>query len=340
MQEIVKARNNQLDILKGIAAIAVVLGHIIQSVYSSNFDSNIVFRIIYSFHMPLFFWISGYIVEMKKDYSVNSIIKKIYRLVIPFLTWIVINNFLQKGDIKILINHFIKCFYDPSDGGLWFLWILFLCNMLAYIINNLERIIGYYEISIIIVFLILGIGWLLSGFTLILGYRLLCKESIFFVFGIYCSRKKVFENIRNTRFLSILICTLYCILVLFWHRDKYCIFYNYLDTVILKIGFWKYLIYFGEIIFYFTVTLMGLYFWYRISFYIERNDIVKNVLTIIGMYSLEIYIFHPYVRNVQSLSLFSIIINLMIGVIVPIIIGCIIRKVPVISLLLVGFKKK
>lgn len=53
-----KNRCEYLDIARGMAIILVVLGHSIQS-NIMDMDSSLVFRIIYSFHMPLFMFISG-----------------------------------------------------------------------------------------------------------------------------------------------------------------------------------------------------------------------------------------------------------------------------------------
>ena len=55
-----KGRNTYIDIIKGFAIILVVLGHSIQ--FGSGYDfranaecfNNWLYRIIYSFHMPLF----------------------------------------------------------------------------------------------------------------------------------------------------------------------------------------------------------------------------------------------------------------------------------------------
>lgn len=57
-----KARRSDLDVFKGILIILMVLGHVIQTIISpDDFDNNIVFKVIYSFHMPAFFFISGYL---------------------------------------------------------------------------------------------------------------------------------------------------------------------------------------------------------------------------------------------------------------------------------------
>lgn len=59
-----------IDNLRGLLIILVVLGHCIQNL-DLDFDHNIVFRYIYSFHMPLFMFISGF-VSYKKEYKFIS----------------------------------------------------------------------------------------------------------------------------------------------------------------------------------------------------------------------------------------------------------------------------
>lgn len=59
-----KNRNEIIDIVKGIAILLVVYGHIIQILYigagKSFFEDNIE-KVICSFHMPLFALVSGYL---------------------------------------------------------------------------------------------------------------------------------------------------------------------------------------------------------------------------------------------------------------------------------------
>ena len=50
----IKSRDSFLDIAKGLAIILVVIGHVLQG-SAENFDDLLGFKIIYSFHMPLFF---------------------------------------------------------------------------------------------------------------------------------------------------------------------------------------------------------------------------------------------------------------------------------------------
>ena len=53
-------RDVVIDVLKGIAVLAVLLGHAIQRGLVVDYYDNIMFKVIYSFHMPLFMLLSGY----------------------------------------------------------------------------------------------------------------------------------------------------------------------------------------------------------------------------------------------------------------------------------------
>ena len=86
-----KARIAYIDNLKGFAILLVVIGHVVQFLYCPDkFDSNIILRFIYSFHMPLFFMLSGMVTSMRLE-GVGELRQKIRRrflqLVVPFVFW-------------------------------------------------------------------------------------------------------------------------------------------------------------------------------------------------------------------------------------------------------------
>lgn len=54
-----KERNIIIDLLKSAAIILVVVGHIMVSLYPENYNENLIFKICYSFHMPLFIFVGG-----------------------------------------------------------------------------------------------------------------------------------------------------------------------------------------------------------------------------------------------------------------------------------------
>ena len=64
--------NNRLvwaDSLKGLLMVLVVLGHAIQNTIGPQCQTNHLWNIIYSFHMPAFMAISGYL-----SYRTNRIV--------------------------------------------------------------------------------------------------------------------------------------------------------------------------------------------------------------------------------------------------------------------------
>lgn len=88
-----------LDALKGFAIFTVVLGHCVTDCLASNtFPKDkemlqIVYDFIYSFHMPLFFLISGYLFYLTKSYRKYEI--KVIDFMIIYLLWNVLTWFLK-----------------------------------------------------------------------------------------------------------------------------------------------------------------------------------------------------------------------------------------------------
>lgn len=79
----VKMVINWINALKGIGIILVVLGHLLAK------DYPFVTPYIYMFHMPLFFFISGYL--FKPDLNFRSyFIKKFFSFGIPYLSFLFI----------------------------------------------------------------------------------------------------------------------------------------------------------------------------------------------------------------------------------------------------------
>lgn len=126
-------RNSTLDILKAIGILLVIVGHNVTGIMGTY---------IYSFHMPLFFLLSGY---LYKERSVLKSISHDYnRIVLPYLCYYIIVNvidYIYNGiTCDILIQDIIKIswasfgridvFGHHVQGVLylWFLPALFICK--------------------------------------------------------------------------------------------------------------------------------------------------------------------------------------------------------------------
>ena len=116
-----------LDALKGVLIVLVVLGHVIQSAIT-DYQHDILFRLIYSFHMPLFFLISGYL-TYKGRYDEKLVSKRFVQCIIPFISWAFLLPILKNGiwDLSRTVNTLLY-----PDNGLWFLYNLFFyCVMVS-----------------------------------------------------------------------------------------------------------------------------------------------------------------------------------------------------------------
>ena len=140
-------RDAFLDIAKGLAIILVVLGHVIQG-SAQNFDELIGFRVIYSFHMPLFIFLSGAVAAIvikpeRVEQGVNAslllakskILKAVIRLLLPFVSWCVINQLIYQHSSDVL-SALVLAFRRP-DTALWFLLAIFYCIVLTCVFDIL-----------------------------------------------------------------------------------------------------------------------------------------------------------------------------------------------------------
>ena len=144
-----------LDIAKGIGIILVVIGHCILDAASPAGipvpAMKVLHGVIYSFHMPLFFYISGFLISRKVG-SIQSkkalITKKIKRLLIPYFF-----VGLCYAPLKLLLSQFANKPYDFNnlwkiflgvnpDGELWFLYALFMISLIAIVLNKQVSKIG------------------------------------------------------------------------------------------------------------------------------------------------------------------------------------------------------
>lgn len=114
------------DVAKGIAIILVLVGHSIQCIRQDCFDDKL-YQFIYSFHMPLFMFISGWFFyySMRKYELVELVDKKIRSICIPLFVFGVI-LFPIFFDFNASIGTIIKN-YILSIGILWFLVQVLYC---------------------------------------------------------------------------------------------------------------------------------------------------------------------------------------------------------------------
>lgn len=134
-----KERLPYWDLLKLFLIFLVIWGHCIRGFSTSDYVGSIIYRIIYSFHMPLFMMISGYFSVSSMSMEIVSFLqKKFWNLIYPCLIWgAILWGVLEclfsfhYGSDSFSISGILKDYYWLSN--FWFLKSCFICYVLAYI---------------------------------------------------------------------------------------------------------------------------------------------------------------------------------------------------------------
>lgn len=137
-----------VDALKGVAIVLVVLGHAIQQ-WMPAYSSTLTFRLIYSFHMPLFMLLSGFVVGIRRDgYGPRWLGGRAASLLAPAIAWIPLYWVLARSRAANL-----STFMDPALGLgeslrayaldmplLWYLPVLFICCVVFATVISVPRV--------------------------------------------------------------------------------------------------------------------------------------------------------------------------------------------------------
>ena len=155
-------RKTFINFLRGLAVFFMLWGHSIQYMSSGQFDyyENIMFKLIYSFHMPFFMLLSGYLFwysEQKRG-MIELIEYKSKALLYPIFMCSVVNFFLTDGIVAILKGKFVTIFGGIDITSLWFLWSVLACSISLAIamkitkrrfFNALFLLIGVFFIAVL-----------------------------------------------------------------------------------------------------------------------------------------------------------------------------------------------
>lgn len=147
------ARMRYVDIAKGIGIISVIVGHIAVRLIAQSRLSTAVFVSIFTFHMPLFFILAGYVSSTSRRYSLS---KELKRLVLPYLLCAVVcvlcmmfRFFFETRSLETTLRGTLSwlnaALYGAGDlfahplwpqdariGAIWFLLALFWARLIVH----------------------------------------------------------------------------------------------------------------------------------------------------------------------------------------------------------------
>ena len=286
-------RNAVIDIAKGIGIILVILGHL-------AIPGDLLCTFIYTFHMPLFFFLSGCVMSSK--YLKGGISKRIYPMLLVYTEICLISTVICSLIPSITVTRYMFIYtvilmVQPEiiyAGHLWYLIATAWCFALFFVINNMfykrrlyagfaafliysitaavstkfiDVIIGDYQVADIFKIRTSFIGFLFFE----LGY--IIKE---------CDILSKFQKSSPIPVVLLLLSGICCTELANLINGKVNIAMPLLkDPVVYLFG-----------------SISGIIMIYAASVLLEKNGIIKKILTWYGRHTLPIFITHIWFINI------------------------------------------
>ena len=179
-------RNGYIDFIKGIAILLVLVGHAIQYCSGSEYFlqreyyDNPLFKFIYSFHMPLFMAVSGYLLQctLSSRTEWDVALRRLRQLMLPILSFGIL-AFVIKWAVRPVTDvlECVKELWRTCIGNLWFLWALLYNQLLLLLIRRMGDRIWMYAVVGVIIYFIPDSNYIPVRYTflypfLVLGYMI------------------------------------------------------------------------------------------------------------------------------------------------------------------------
>lgn len=301
-----------IDALKGFAILTVVIGHCADGILSAGMYTQYqtslraLYDFIYSFHMPLFFIISGFVFWLSASYDKYK--TKVFDFVIvyliwDFLTWLVKFLLASRVNRQVGFDELLGILYHPINP-MWYLYVLIAFYLLFSVLGikkvNLKTVIICGVIAVLDKMLNLNIGIL----NQILYY------AYFFVVGGYIEQTKLYTRIKV---IWIGIASVFLMSNMYLYISDFQ-FNVMTDTVRI----------------FAVANLASL-----ICFYVLPRVRVNNILKLMGENTLQIYVVHCFITaglrlafkatGINNLLLYMIA-GTFLGVLIPILIARVCSK--------------
>ena len=242
-------RIDYIDASKGIGIMLVVLGHLGTSFFWSS-------TLIYSFHMPLFFFLSGIFFRRYDSHRI-FLSKKIHSLIIPFMWFYLVTSILVPIAFNTfygidvmyyidspIISQLIAVYIDEifPNPPIWFLISLFEVSIIYYILNDIcEKHLSNGVKWIIVFSVILGlVGCLLSimhyNFPLYIDTSLTMMPFFALAHYVYSNRLIQIDRWYSNKTVTFIMVVAIVILGRYVHFDYRINEYNQI-TLIYPLGF-------------------------------------------------------------------------------------------------------
>lgn len=261
-------RFEYIDRLKGFAILCVVMGHYVLFVLG---QTDIIAEIIGSFQMPLFMFMSGYVISSAP--TLMKCCKKIITFLSPMLVVGSIFVFFSGSSLSTWIH-------TPFKYGYWYLYVLSVFYVILYIIGVLGRTNKIQALLALVFYLFLCVlnNYVPSKWNDIFSIWMLKLYWPFFIVAYF---------VRQNDLLHIL-------------TKKNC-FYSF-SLVGYIVGFFLYIKGHNHLFH------LNAFFFIIIVVYIfviteKKDSFITRNLSYYGRHTLDIYLFHFFIIRLTNLDL-------------------------------------
>ena len=318
----------ELDVFKGILIIAVIFGH-------SDFAYA---RVMYMFHMPAFFLISGFL--FKESSTVLElkckIIGKSKSLMIPYIVFtfgIVIIAALFEI-VTIDINYILKAFYGGKLmygilGVFWFVTVLLMTYILFSLASFFIKSKTKFITLILMCFLLARLEYYMIFFehkALILPLNIDSVLMAVFFFFLGHMFKEHYQDIKIKVIHKTILFFIMALGV-------------FLSVFVIPIDFqfdMKYQQY-GTIYWNLTIPIVMSFCLLIISIAMSKFALFKTIFVIIGQASLVIMYLHLLIKQLLiSFDIYNLHTYVLLSIVLPVFFYKLIERSPLLSFLLLG----
>ena len=202
-------RNSWVDYAKAIGIILVVFGHVERGLISAGMVTDpaslaalmLADSVIYSFHMPLFFFLSGlfFIESLARRGRIGLLANKLDTLIYPYILW----SLLQGGCEFVLsrytnghvsMHEVLALLWQPR-AQFWFLYALFLVFVVCAQMYVRVKSRFIFLVLFAVLFAVLFVFKRALTFSLIGDY--ITGNAVFFAFGICFARVEAGMSSRH-----------------------------------------------------------------------------------------------------------------------------------------------
>lgn len=340
-----KKRISFIDITRAFAIFFIALGHTL--VHSEH--CSMIFKIIYSFHVVLFFIISGYTFKIKEDESFWKFLKKKFlRIMIPYFIWsllflvpyLVLGH--SVGDSLGTISSFdikdqlINILYGngnasalKQNSSLWFLPALFSMEIIYFYIIKLMNKNKKSEIPILLFSTVISYVTCYLPIILPWGINTALNLGLCFLIGYLLKKYNLLEKDKLFKLYYIIPLLIIGLLACFLNKEAVsCIDYVYgnftlallsglsLSIIVMYIS---YIINNNKLLEYVGKNTMGILIFHKIIILVFQTKL-GYISTILRNSNIFIEFSISLLVTILSIIL-SLVITLFIKKIIPFVIG-------------------